>query len=82
MASFVECFPADVEFLDAPIDLDAVFSPCEFDIDMAMGVLSGNYNDLENKPSIETHVLVGDSTLEEIGVRNITPQSIDRLIYG
>ena len=82
MSSFLECFPCDVEFSDAPISLDAVFSPCEFDIDLAMGVLSGNYNDLENKPSIEQHMLIGDSTLEEIGVLNITPQSIDQLIYG
>lgn len=41
-----------------------------------------DYEVLENKPSIEGHVLIGDSTLPEIGVEDITPQDIDKLIYG
>ena len=82
MSAHIECFDADVVFDDDIFEADAVFQDCTMDIDMCMGILSGNYNDLENKPSIERHVLVGDSTLEEIGVRNITLQSIDQLIYG
>ena len=41
-----------------------------------------DYNALTNKPSIEGHVLIGDSTLPQIGVNDITPQSIDIIIYG
>ena len=43
---------------------------------------TSNYNALVNKPSIEGHVLVGDSTLGQIGVGDITPQEIDTIIYG
>ncbi len=41
-----------------------------------------DYNDLINKPSIEGHTLIGDSMLPEIGVHDITPQDIDRIIFG
>lgn len=41
-----------------------------------------DYNALTNKPSIEGHTLIGDSTLPQIGVNDITPQSIDNIIYG
>ena len=46
------------------------------------GGTTTNYNALTNKPSIEGHTLVGDSTLQQIGVGDITPQEIDRIIYG
>ena len=47
-------------------------------------VLDGtyDYNELENRPSIEGHELIGDSTLPQIGVWDITPQQIDNIIYG
>ncbi len=35
---------------------------------------TGDYNDLTNKPSIEGHVLVGNQTLEQLG---ITAQALD-----
>lgn len=35
-----------------------------------------NYEKLENKPSISGHTLVGDSSLEEIGVEEITDEEI------
>lgn len=41
-----------------------------------------DYNDLKNKPRVEGVELVGDKTLEELGMRNITPQEIDKIIYG
>lgn len=41
-----------------------------------------NYEELDNKPSIEGTTLIGDKTLPEIGVGLITPQEIDQLIYG
>lgn len=40
------------------------------------------YPALSGKPSIEGHELLGDSTLPQIGVGDITPQDIDRIIYG
>ena len=43
---------------------------------------TGDYRRLENKPSIEGHTLIGDSTLPEIGVNLITEQDIDQIIYG
>lgn len=43
---------------------------------------TSDYSALTNKPRIEGHVLVGNSTIQQIGVGEITPQEIDRLIYG
>lgn len=43
---------------------------------------TGDYTALTNKPRIEGHVLVGDSTIGQIGVGELTPQEIDRIIYG
>lgn len=43
---------------------------------------TNNYESLVNKPSIEGHILMGDSTLTQIGVGDITPQAIDTIIYG
>lgn len=43
---------------------------------------TSDYSALTNKPRIEGHVLVGDSTIGQIGVGEITAQEIDRLIYG
>lgn len=41
-----------------------------------------DYEKAINKPSIEGHTLVGDSTLPQIGVRDVTPQQIDNIIFG
>lgn len=41
-----------------------------------------DYNKLTNKPSIEGHTLVGDSTIQQIGVGELTPQDIDRIVFG
>lgn len=41
-----------------------------------------DYNDLTNKPSIESAVLVGDRSLKDIGVGVVTEQMIDNLIFG
>lgn len=53
-----------------------------FGFDMGEQQAVGDYNALVNKPSIEGHVLVGDSTIGQIGVGELTPQEIDRIIYG
>lgn len=54
--------------------------------DISLGIEPGSgttdYNRLSGKPSIEGHTLIGDSTLPQIGVNDITPQSIDNIIYG
>lgn len=41
-----------------------------------------DYAKLTNKPSIEGHTLVGDSTIQQIGVGELTPQDIDRIVFG
>ena len=38
-----------------------------------------NYNDLTNKPRIESVELIGNKTLDEIGIRTITENEIDLL---
>ena len=43
---------------------------------------TNDYNKLINHPSIEGHTLIGDSTLPQIGVNDITEQAIDQIIYG
>lgn len=42
---------------------------------------SGDYNSLLNKPSIEGHPLVGDSTLQQIGVGVLSVQEIEKILY-
>lgn len=43
---------------------------------------SNDYETLINKPSIEGTTLIGDTTLQAIGIRSITEQDIDQIIYG
>ena len=43
---------------------------------------TNNYERLTNKPSIDGHELVGDSTLAQIGVWHVTEQEIDEILYG
>ena len=43
---------------------------------------TNDYERLIHKPSIEGHTLVGNSTLPQIGVHDITEQDIDQIIYG
>jgi hypothetical protein len=38
-----------------------------------------DYNDLENKPSINGTVLEGDLTLEDIGISELTPEMVSEL---
>lgn len=41
----------------------------------------GHYPALTGKPSIEGHVLEGDSTIQEIGVGTLTVQEIEKILY-
>ena len=43
---------------------------------------TNDYERLIHKPSIEGHTLIGDSTLPQIGVGDITEQAIDNIIFG
>ena len=43
---------------------------------------TNDYERLINKPSIEGHTLIGNSTLPQIGVNDITEQAIDQIIFG
>lgn len=44
--------------------------------------VTGSYEALTDKPSIEGVTLRGDKSLPQIGVGLITPQDIDNIIYG
>lgn len=66
----------------SPLSLDVGGAPVGVSLGVGGALSTRDYNDLSNKPSIEGHVLVGDSLLPEIGVRDITPQDIDRIIFG
>lgn len=42
---------------------------------------TGDYEKLNNKPRIENHELVGNSTIDEIGVGTLTVQEIEKILY-
>ena len=66
---------------ESSIDTDIQTSDGEIDTDIEITMGGTNdYNDLMNKPSIEGVELVGDKTLEELGVEALTPQEIDELL--
>ena len=66
---------------ESGIDTDIQTSDGEIDTDIEISTGGTNdYNDLINKPSIEGVELVGDKTLEELGVEALTPQEIDAII--
>ena len=44
-------------------------------------VCNDDYEALRNKPSIEGHVLEGDSTIQQIGVGTLTVQEIEKILY-
>ena len=77
-----ETIDIDIEInTDSSIDTDIQTSDGEIDTDIK--ILTGgtnDYNDLINKPSIEGVELIGDKTLEELGVEALTPQEIDAII--
>ena len=66
---------------ESSIDTDIQTSDGEIDTDIEITTGGTNdYNDLINKPFIEGVELVGDKTLEELGVEALTPQEIDAII--
>jgi hypothetical protein len=77
-----ETIDIDIEInTDSSIDTDIQTSDGEIDTDIEISTGGTNdYNDLINKPSIEGVELVGDKTLEELGVEPLTPQEIDELL--
>ena len=77
-----ETIDIDIEInTDSSIDTDIQTSDGEIDTDIEISTSGTNdYNDLINKPSIEGVELVGDKTLEELGVEALTPQEIDAII--
>ena len=77
-----ETIDIDIEInTDSSIDTDIQTSDGEIDTDIELSAGGTNdYNDLINKPSMEGVELVGDKTLEELGVEALTPQEIDAII--
>lgn len=69
----------------APNDVDISFDATDvlkLDFDDSGAHFPADYEKLANKPSIEGTVLIGNRTLPQIGVGNITEQDIDKLLYG
>ena len=77
-----ETIDIDIEInTDSSIDTDIQTSDGEIDTDIEISTGGTNdYNDLINKPSIEGVELIGDKSLEELGVEALTPQEIDAII--
>lgn len=72
----------NIDFENADLNLSM---ECDCDLEFSLGQqveFPPNYEELMNKPRIEGHVLVGNSTLPQIGVGDITEQDIDQIIYG
>ena len=44
--------------------------------------VTSDYEKLLNKPKIEGGLLLGDKSFEELGLRAITAQEIDDMIFG
>ena len=68
-------------------DMSAVLT-IDDDVSASMGVGTvimrdgtNDYNDLINKPSIEDITLEGNKTMEQLGVRTMTVQEIERILY-
>lgn len=40
-----------------------------------------DYNILENKPSIDDTILIGNRTLSQIGVKTLSVQEIEKILY-
>lgn len=47
-----------------------------------VNVSASNYNELYNKPQIESVTLEGDKSFADLGLNEITPQDIDDLIFS
>ena len=66
---------------ESSIDTDIQTSDGEIDTDIELSAGGTNdYNDLVNKPSIEGVELIGDKSLEELGVEALTNAEIDAII--
>ena len=77
MTNFKATFDTDATF-KAKFSTDANFNAKFGNVQV---IPTGDYNDLANKPSIESHVLQGDSTIEQIGVGTLTVQEIEKILY-
>ena len=53
----------------------------DMDVGGVTVICNTDYEALNNKPSIEGHVLEGDSTIQQIGVGTLTVQEIEKILY-
>lgn len=75
----VDVVTTSIDVLDDLQAVDVDQQSAEVDID-ARGYTSLDYRTLANKPSINDVTLVGDKSLEEIGVDRITNQDILNIV--
>ena len=71
----------DVDITDNSTDTDIQLTVGQIDTQIyTPGAGSNDYNELINRPKINGIELIGDKTLEELGVEALTPQEIDAII--
>ena len=71
----------DVDITDNSTDTDIQLTAGQIDTQIyTPGAGSNDYNELINRPKINGIELIGDKTLEELGVEALTPQEIDAII--
>lgn len=75
----VDVVTPSIDVLDDPRAVDVDQQSLEVDVDSG-GYTSLDYRTLANKPSINEVTLVGDKSLEEIGVGRITNQDIWNIV--
>lgn len=71
----------ELELLGAEtLDLDLKDSgSLEMELDRSTG--TSNYAALSNKPQIEGHTLIGNSTIQQIGVDALPVSEIEKILY-
>ena len=71
----------DVDITDNSTDTDIQLTAGQIDTQIyTPGAGSNDYNELINRPKINGIELIGDKTLEELGVEALTPQEIDAIM--
>ena len=73
-AGFEESEPMQASFTEDP--------PMQMGFGQTQFVHTDDYNDLINKPQIESVTLQGNKTFKDLGMEDITPQDIDKIIFG
>lgn len=53
----------------------------DFIVDDFQVIQTGDYNDLINKPQIESVTLIGNKTFKQLGIDTLSVQEIEKILY-